>query len=455
MVYLDQQLSGWGRYPTSRAFVARPERQNEAADLLNQPEWSGRGLIPRGSGLAYGDAAINAGGCVVSMKQLDRFLAFDPKAGTIRCEAGVILGDILRVSVPQGWFLAVTPGTGRATVGGCLACDVHGKNHHRVGSFSQNVLNATILTGNGEVLECGPDQNSELFYATAGGMGLAGVVLDVTLQLRPIESVYVLARNIVTRNLEDTFRQIEATDAATYSVAWLDGVSKGSLLGRGVVMLGEHAAVADLDRRHREDPLAMNAMTARSLPFGLPSGVLCRPLACAFNEMIYRKYAAAKDPTVLVDAQKYFYPLDALDNWNLLYGKRGFLEYQVVLPPAGALDAVKQMIDLLHRAGEASFFTSIKRMGVQAEGYLSFPKPGFAFSFDVANGEKVASLLADCDEITASFGGRVYLAKDARLSPEKFSVMYPRHNEWREVAARYDVSGVFASDMSRRLGLTR
>jgi decaprenylphospho-beta-D-ribofuranose 2-oxidase len=454
--YRNQQLSGWGRYPASRAAIARPERRFEVAEAFRPIQNTATGVIARGSGLAYGDAALNAGGRIVSMVCLNRFFAFDRESGHISCEAGVTLREVLEVCVPQGWFLAVTPGTASATIGGCLACDVHGKNHHLVGSFSQHVVGATVLTANGEMVICGPDRQADLFWATAGGMGLTGIILDVTLRLQRIETAFVLAQNIVTRDLEETFRRIEDTGTATYSVAWLDGVVRGARLGRGVIMLGEHATLTDLPAESRAAPLAMSGRRARSLPFGLPSGVLGRPLALACNEMIYRRYAAGTGTKpMLVGANKYFYPLDALDNWNRLYGRRGFLEYQIVLPPARAFDTVRQMLEMLDRAGAASFFTSLKRLGENSAGHISFPMPGYAFSFTVPAGDEcMMSLLDRCDEVTLAAGGRVYLAKDARLGAQIFAGMYPRHGDWLKIVRRYDAAGLFASDMSRRLGLT-
>jgi decaprenylphospho-beta-D-ribofuranose 2-oxidase len=455
LTYRNQRLTGWGRYPTSCAAVARPERRLEVTEAFFQLRDIASSVIARGGGMAYGDAALNVGGRVVAMSRLNRFLAFDPASGQITCEAGVTLGEILDVCIPEGWFLAVTPGTARATVGGCLACDVHGKNHHLLGSFSQHVLSANVLTGKCEVVTCGPDLQDDLFWATAGGMGLTGIILDVTLQLQRIETAYIIARNIVTLDLEDTFRQIEANGDATYSVAWLDGMGRGSRLGRGVVMLGEHAKLMDLPPGRYPAPLAKSGRRARSLPFGLPSGIIVRPLALAFNEIIYRRYAAMENAPALVDAHRYFFSLDAIDNWNRLYGPRGFLEYQAVLPSTRAFDAIRQMLEMLDRARQVLLFTSVKQLGESSPGHLSFPAPGYAFSFDLSVGDESIMLLLDrCDEITATAGGRVYLAKDARLRADIFAGMYPRRSEWLEIVRRYGAACVFASDMSRRLELT-
>ena len=284
---------------------------------------------------------------------------------------------------------------------------------------------------------------------------LTGIILDVTLRLQQIETAYIMAQNFITRDLEETFRRIDNSGTAFYSVAWLDGVRRGSRLGRGVIMLGANATVADLPIERRAAPLAMRPQRARTLPFALALGRLGRPLALAFNEMVYRRYVAAGTRPTLVDMRKYFFPLDTIDNWNRIYGRRGFLEYQVVLPRARAFEGVRQILELLDQAGGVSFFTSVKRLGASSCGHISFPMPGYAFSFDVAaSGEAMLSLLDRCDEITAAAGGRVYLAKDARLNAQMFSAMYPRRAEWLEVVHRYNTKGRFASDISRRLELT-
>ena len=411
-------------------------------------------MIARGSGLAYGDAALNAGGRVIAMNRLNRILAFDTQNGLITCEAGVTLGEILDVCVPHGWFLAVTPGTARATAAGCLACDVHGKNHHLVGSFSRHVASATILVGNGEVMTCGPDQNSELFWVTAGGMGLTGTILELTLQLQKIQTAYMRVTNIVARNLDETFRKLEETADVTYSIAWVDGAARGSRFGRGVITLGEHAGLNEIPADRRTAPLVSRPRRQRSLLVGLPVALLRRSLALILNEAIYLRYVAGKAQN-LVDTRQFMYPLDTFDNWNLLFGTRGFLEYQAVLPLRHAFDGIKRMLEIVDRSGAVSFFTSVKRLGESAPGHLSFPMPGYAFSFAVPVGEKKAfALLSHCDEMTVALGGRVYLAKDARLEASTLAAMYARIGEWCAIARRYDRAGVLGSDMSRRLELT-
>jgi decaprenylphospho-beta-D-ribofuranose 2-oxidase len=454
-VYDKQKLSGWGRFPVARAVVTRPERRDELVEALLQQVKNHGGVIGRGTGLSYGDASLNSTGCVIATGGLNRILAFDPNSGRITCEAGVTLGQIFDLCVPQGWCLPVTPGTARVTVGGCFASDVHGKNHQLVGSFSQHVPGATLLTAKGDIVACGPEQDSDLFWATAGGMGLTGIILELTLQLQRIETAFVVSRKIVTNSLDETFRHLEANQDATYSTSWLDGVKRGSKLGRGVLVLGEPAKLADLLPEQRAAPFAVKRQEPKSLRYDIPSVLLRRPLALAFNAYVYRHYAATALKASLAEAGDYFYLLDTYDNWNRLYGGDGFIEYQAVLPPERAFDAVAKMLGIMDKAGIVSFFTSIKRLGESAPGHLSFPTPGYAFSVDIPTGRKdTLSALDRCDDITVSAGGRLYLAKDARLRAELFPTMYPRHGEWLQIVRRFDPNGVFASDMSRRLKLT-
>lgn len=457
LVHDEQDLSGWGRFPIARSVVARPKRRDDIAEALLRHAKNAGGVIGRGAGLSYGDASLNSSGRVIAIGGLNRVLAFDPSSGRIACESGVTLGQIFDLCVPQGWCVPVTPGTARVTVGGCFASDVHGKNHQLVGSFSQHVPDATILTATGDILACGPDQNADLFWATAGGMGLTGIILDLTLQLQRIETAFLVSRKIVTNSLEETFRQLESKTnlEATYSTSWLEGVKRGSKLGRGVLMLGEHAKLADLPPERRTTPFAVTRQQPKSLRFDIPSMLLRRPLALAFNEYVYRHYAGTAAKASLAEAGDYFYLLDTYDNWNRLYGGDGFIEYQVVLPPERAFDAVTKMLGVMDKAGIVSFFTSIKRLGKSSPGHLSFPAPGYAFSVDIPTGRKgTLSALDRCDDITVAAGGRLYLAKDARLRAELIPIMYPRHREWLEIARRYDPDGIFASDMSRRLKLT-
>ncbi len=403
-------------------------------------------VVARGAGLAYGDAACNSSGAVLLTQRLDKFLEFDAATGLVRCQAGVTLGDILAVAVPAGWFLSVTPGTARVSVGGSIACDVHGKNHHVAGSFGNHVTNLRLLTGGGEEVDCSPTVRPDVFWATVGGMGMTGVVLEASLQLMPVAGANVVARNIATADLDETLRVLDEHADGYYSVVWLDAGARGRRLGRGIVMLGEHAADSG--------PRIAPALNRRHLPCGLPSGVL--PLmGPAFNTALYALYSRSAAPAT-VKLADYFYPLDKADNWNRLYGPRGFLEYQFVLPDHGAAALIVRMIEELQRCRLVSMLTSFKRMGPGNPAPLSFPMAGLACSFDLAASRAQAHAVLDLfDEWVAAAGGRVYLAKDGRLRPDVLDAMYPRRDEWLSVVQNLDPQARLRSDMERRLNLRR
>lgn len=450
----DEKLFSWGRFRPTRAAVAHPERREEITEIFSRLKPTAAGVIARGSGLSYGDPAQNAGGHVIAMERYNRILDFNPATGHIRCEAGVTLSQIFDVCVQHGWFVYVTPGTSRLTVGGAFGCDIHGKNHPTAGSFSQHVLSATILTGTGDVITCGPDENPELFWATAGGIGLTGIILEMTIELQPIETAKMISHKVVTRDLEDSFRQLEAYKDATYSICWMDGVKRGAKRGHGFLMMAEHAKLSDLPPEDRVNPLAARRHPKKSLRFSIPSPLIRRPVAAAFNEIVYRHYLRSAGEPHLVPVKDYFYFLDTYDNWNRLYGGGGFIEYQVLLPTERAFDVAQQMLDIFDRAGVLSFLTSMKRLGKSNRGYLSFPTPGVLFSVDIPAGRKrTLDALDRCDEIVRAVGGRHYVAKDGRASGDLFRSAYPRYREWLEIVQRYDPNGVFSSDMSRRLQL--
>lgn len=452
--FSDEKLSGWGRFRPSRAAVAWPERREEVAEIVSRLQPPPNGVIARGTGLSYGDVAQNTDGYVIAMGRYNRILDFDPSTGHIRCEAGVTLSQIFDLCVPQGWFVYVTPGTSRLTVGGAFGCDVHGKNHPTAGSFSQHVLSATILTGTGDIVTCGPDKEPELFWATAGGIGLTGIILEMTIELQRIETAKMISHKVVTRDLEDTFRQIEAYSDATYSIAWMDGVRRGAERGRGFLMMAEHAKLADLPPADRSNALSATRHPKKSLHFGIPSPLIRRPVALAFNEIVYRHYLRSAGKPNLVPLKDYFYFLDTYDNWTRLYGGGGFIEYQVLLPVDRAFDVVNKMLDIYDAAGVLSFLTSMKRLGAKAPGYMSFPTPGYLFSVDIPAGRKrTLAALDRCDDIVREVGGRHYVAKDARAKGDLFRSAYPRYDEWLDIVRRYDPKGLFSSDMSRRLQL--
>lgn len=443
-------LSGWGRMHPQPCLTFRPERRRDLLSILADEEPAT--LIARGLGRSYGDTAVNGEG-VIDQTRLDRAIAFDPETGVLECEAGMSLADVVDTYLPRGFFLPVTPGTKFVTVGGAIANDVHGKNHHCDGTFSRFVLEFDLLTASGEILRCSPAQNADVFWATVGGIGLTGILLSAKIQLRRVESAYILTDYRRCANLETALSAMAEHDGEyPYSVAWVDCLASGKDLGRSVLMYGKHATPGQLPAVLAADPYRVPRKRGIPVPFDFPEFAL-NPLSIkAFNTVFYGKHADARD--IVVDYDKYFYPLDGLLHWNRMYGKRGFAQYQVALPPEQVAGLIK-LLERLSAARRASFLAVLKTFGGEGEGLLSFPKRGYTLALDIPNHGQLAPFLAELDRIVLDHGGRLYLAKDATTSPEALAQMYPRLDAFRAVKERLDPQERFASAMSRRLGLTR
>ncbi|HEY6095112.1 MAG TPA: FAD-binding oxidoreductase [Gallionellaceae bacterium] len=445
MPILTTSISGWGRYPVQSCELERPERYIDLAPHAPQ-------LIVRGQGRSYGDASLNENGRVLLSERINRLLALDEQQGILRAEAGVTLAEILQVIVPKGWFLPVTPGTKFVSLGGCVAADVHGKNHHHDGSFGDHVLALAMILADGSRIQCSPTENAELFWATVGGMGLTGIIGEVTLKLIPIDNAQVQVRHHAAINLEQLFKLLQDPSVDDrYSVAWIDSLARGKDLGRGVAMFGHHASAAELGQRK----IKPYRPRQRNMPFDLPSFAL-NPLSIgAFNALYYRREGSKQEP-FLSHYDPYFYPLDAIGQWNRLYGKRGFVQYQCVIPEATAYDGMAALLHELTASGRPSFLAVLKRFGVQGRGLLSFPTAGYTLALDLPIRDSGLFMLLDkLDQIVLKHSGRLYLAKDARLSADTFRAMYPRHAEWCQVKRCYDPDGRFSSSLSRRLQLGR
>jgi decaprenylphospho-beta-D-ribofuranose 2-oxidase len=415
-----------------------------------------RGVIARGLGRSYGDAAQNAGGVVLDMTALNSRIDLDPASGTVTCDAGVSFDALLRVVLPAGWFVPVTPGTRQVTLGGAVAADVHGKNHHRDGSIGRYVRSLDLLTGDGGVHTIGPNTSPELFWATTGGMGLTGVILRVTLQLVAVESSWMLVDTERAADLDAVLAGLRAADLRfPYTVAWVDCLARGRSLGRGVLTSGRHAPVDALPKRARSHPRAFGGGLGDllpSLPSVFPRGLMRRESALAFNELWFRK-APRRRAAQPQRIGAFFHPLDAIGDWNRLYGPRGLLQYQFVVPDS-AESLLESVISRLAITGTPGLLAVLKRFGAANPGPLSFPTSGWTLAIDLPAGAPgLAELLDSFDDQVATAGGRVYLAKDARLRPELLTAMYPRLDEWREVRAKADPHDVFRSDLSRRLSL--
>jgi decaprenylphospho-beta-D-ribofuranose 2-oxidase len=443
-------LAGWGRTAPSSAEVTRPARPDAVvAALAGAPA---RGVIARGLGRSYGDAAQNAGGLVLSTLGLGGVAWADEAAGLVRAAGGASLDDVQRFLLPQGWALPVLPGTRHVTVGGAVAADVHGKNHGVDGSFARHVADLRLATPAG-VAAVTPVGDPDLFWATAGGLGLTGVVLEATLRAAPVETAYVRVVSRRAADLDAVLAAMSAKDGRhRYAVAWLDALATGGATGRGVVSWGDTAGVADLPRRRQASPLATDHRRTVTLPRSAGAAALPGAAVTVVNRLRYCR-APATDVATVEALDRFLFPLDAVDGWNRLYGRAGFVQYQFVVPCTSA-DVVRVALERLRDAGCPPVLAVLKRLGAADPGPLSFPLPGWTLAVDFpAARAGLAGVLDGLDEMVAGAGGRVYLAKDARLRPELVGAMYPGLDRWRAVQRRVDPDGVLTSDLGRRLGL--
>ncbi len=440
------QLEGWGRYPRHDSEVVRPTRTEDIVSLLQGRQ----GIIARGNGRAYGDAAMGERATLVT-RGLDRMKSFNPATGQLTVEAGVLLSDIIDAFVPRGFFPPVVPGTRLVTVGGMIAADIHGKNHHRDGGFGAHLLDIKLVLPGGEMVTCSPNEKPELFHATIGGMGLTGIIAEATFTLRPIETAWIAQQTIVAPDLDGALKALDEADKATYSVAWIDCLARGAAMGRSLIYVGEHASrgeVATLDPRRQAFPKGKPPRL--SVPLELPAWTLNRASVAAFNELYFRRGAAKQKG--LVHWGPYFFPLDGVDRWNRIYGRRGFLQHQCVIPTANARAALGEILERFASSGKASFLAVLKKLG-RGNSPLSFPLEGYTLALDVKVSDDVFPLLETVDKIVVAAGGRLYLAKDARQSRDTLEAGYPRLDEFRSVRRAIGAEGYLVSRLSERLGL--
>jgi decaprenylphospho-beta-D-ribofuranose 2-oxidase len=410
--------------------------------VLDQPAFdTPGGLIAHGAGRSYGDCALNAGGGVLLTGCMDRILDWDEAQAVVRVEPGVSFAQLLARFLPLGFMVPVTPGTGFATIGGAVAHDVHGKNHEQQGSFGQHVTALDLLTPDGALHKVGPDD--DLFRATVGGIGLTGIITSVTFRMQRVAGPAMLVRSLPCGDLDALLAAMAESSQATHSVAWIDGTATGRRLGRGILETAEPGAATD-----RPAPPGRRI----SIPFDFPSFAL-NPLSVrAFNELYYRRVPRG-GRTDIVHAGRFLYPLDALLHWNRIYGRRGFYQFQCVVPFEGAAGALRDLLELVARSRRASFLSVLKRMGPGRAGYLSFPRPGLTLALDFPARDGMAEFYASLVERVLAYGGRIYLAKDALLTGAAFARMYPEWPACRAVLERVDPERRMQSDMRRRLGL--
>lgn len=431
------KLSGWGRYPIIDSIRLTVNRSKDVHTHLKTKS----PLIAYGNGRSYGDSALAE--YHLAMSNLDRFLIFDPDNGVLTCESGVLLSDIIQFFLPRGWFPEITPGTKQITIGGAIAADVHGKNHHKKGCFSESVKEFKLLLPNGDIRRCSRDENKTLFHATCGGMGLTGIILEATIQLKRVYSKWIDQITIKTSNLRETFEAFEEHKQAPYSAAWVDAMAKGNKLGRSLLMVGNFKNDKDLSY---DPPRTI------SIPFNLPSVVLNKITAKMFNTLYYSKAeSGVSRETVGIDS--FFYPLDSIRNWNRIYGKNGFTQYQFVLPKSNSFDGIKAILHKIGKSGFTSYLSVLKLHGEENDNYLSFPMEGYSLALDFKMQSGLIDLLNKLNKIVINYGGRIYLAKDATMDQQTFEAGYSRVSEFRNVRKELGFKKKLNSMQSVRLGL--
>ena len=433
MRWKTDQYSGWGRVHKATGDLARPERASALAAILNEEAAPAIGMCR-----SYGDASLNDNGRAIDMTRLDRILAFDEKTGVLEVEGGCQIGELARIFAPRGWLPAVLPGTGFATIGGCIANDVHGKNHHDIGSFGQHVISLTLLNRDKKQV-ISPSRNADLFKATIGGLGQTGVIASAKIQMIACKGDVMM---VTERRIKGWDEFIAALDGstATYSVGWVDACAKSDNLGRGILEEGETGA-----------GLIPKPKKAKSVPYNAPSFALAKPVVRLFNKLYYGRVPKSGRTTVK-PINDFFFPLDAIHNWNRLYGKRGFHQFQCVVPMDQSA-ALREMLEKIANSGMASPLAVIKRLGVGRAGFMSFPMEGYTLAVDFPNRAGAEALIHMLQDMTLSAGGRLYLAKDALAKGARIKPMYTEHDKYAEQVAKADPEGKFTTDIIRRLDL--
>jgi decaprenylphospho-beta-D-ribofuranose 2-oxidase len=443
---MKKTIANWGNFPVMQS----EERSFSTTAELRQLLKDNGPFIPRGNGRCYGDASL--GDTTISALKFDKILSFDTATGLFECQSGITLDQVLEVVVPKGWFLPVTPGTKLITVGGAVASDVHGKNHHVDGSFSNHIVEMDIVLGTGEGLTCSPVLHADLFEATCGGMGLTGMITRVKFRLKKIATSYIKQKQVKAENLQDVIRLFEEYKDYTYSVAWIDCLKKGKHFGRSILILGEHATEEELPVKYRREPLKLPKKKSINFPFNLPSWVLNTFTVKMFNFLYYGKNFK-KEINNVVSYEPFFYPLDAIQHWNRGYGKKGFVQYQFVVPLEGKQGLV-EILERISSKGMGSFLAVLKVFGKQ-ESIISFPDEGYTLALDFPVRKGLFEFLDELDKIVLQYGGRLYMSKDARMHPDVLKAGYPHLDKFKEIVHKYNPAGKVRSTQSDRLLLTK
>lgn len=409
---MKQKITNWGNFPV----VEKEMKSEDSLQKIKDFVLSHKEVIARGNGRCYGDASL--GENIFSTKRLNKFIGFDKIEGVLECEAGVLLSDILEISVPQGYFLNVTPGTKFVSVGGAIASDVHGKNHHSEGCFSEYVLEFKLMKENAEVITCSREENTEDFWATVGGMGLTGIILSAKIKLKNIETAYIRQESIKADNLDEIFQLFEESEGWLYNVAWIDCLQKGENIGRSILMRGYHALREELPPKLHKNPLKNPRKIMPTIPFYFPSWVLNSFTIKIFNWLYYNKQTK-KSVEGFVHYEPFFYPLDVINEWNKIYGKKGFIQYQMVIPKEKGKEGMRKILETIADSGNGSFLAVLKLFGKNnPKAYNSFPMEGYTLALDFKVNDKLKYLVEELDKIVEEFSGRIYLTKDSMSNPK-------------------------------------
>lgn len=448
--FQSRELIGYGLTIKEEAHIYRPEEIDDLSALIHSGQEAS--YIARGFGRSFGDAAFNDQGGIILQARFNHLVSFDDDSGVLEVEAEITLAELIDLFVPRGYFLPVTPGTKYITIGGAIANDVHGRNHLIAGAFSENVQSFTLLIASGEMLTCSRKENSDLFFATVGGLGLTGVIMSAKIKLVPIETAYIEVDYQKTKTLTETLDMLGGTtDSYMYSSAWIDCLSAGDKLGRAIIMRGYHAEKEAVSNKVSH-PLVSRKRKNVIVPFHLPTFTLNEWSTKAFNELYYRIH---KDQTSrLLSIDHFFYPLDGVTHWNRIYGKQGVVRYQAVFPHDTAEEGLTKMLEKLQQTKGTYLLAELKRFGQQNQGLLSFPHEGYSLSMDIQiKDQSTFAFIKELDHLVSSFNGRIYLSQDTSLPQESLLEMYPRLKEFHSIKNEVDPGGLFSSTLARRLGI--